>query len=72
MKRILTILPVLFLAVTACQEKVLPARLEVAQTNLSMESPAGETALELTATRSWIAYTDVPGARSFPPAAMAG
>ena len=72
MKRILTILPVLFLAVTACQEKVLPARLEVAQTNLSMESPAGETALELTATRSWVAYTDVSWCKVIPASGNGG
>lgn len=66
MKRISIILSVLFLAATACQEKVLPARLEVMQDVLSVESPSGRTQLEFTATRSWTVTTDAPWCRVVP------
>lgn len=65
MRRSLFLIPILCLAAAACQ-KELPARLEVVQDALSVESPAGRTQLEFTATRSWTATTDAPWCRVVP------
>lgn len=65
MRRSLFLIPILCLAAAACQ-KELPARLEVVQDALSVESPAGRTQLEFTATRSWTATTDAPWCRVIP------
>ncbi len=65
MRRSLFLIPILCLAAAACQ-KELPARLEVVQDVLSVESPAGRAQLEFTATRSWTATTDAPWCRVVP------
>ncbi len=71
MRRPFFLIPLLCLAAAACQ-KELPARLEVIQDVLSVESPAGGTRLEFIATRSWTATTDVPWCRALPESGNGG
>ena len=72
MKQILRLLPLLLLSVVACQEKELPARLEVGQAAISAESPAGSTKVEFTATRPWTARTDASWCRVIPESGNGG
>ena len=65
MKRILPALPFLLL-VAACQEKMLPTRLEVAQSSLSVESAAGQVQIELSSSESWSVTPDAPWCRVLP------
>ena len=71
MKRFSALIPVICLILVSC-EKVLPARLELGQTSVSFESPAGGTHLELIATGSWTAWADSPWCRVVPESGNGG
>ena len=71
MKRFSALIPVICLLLASCQ-KELPARLELGQTSVSFESPAGGTQVNLVSTRSWTAKASAPWCRVIPDSGNGG
>lgn len=71
MKRFSALIPVICLMLVSC-EKILPARLELGQTSVSLESPAGGAQVKLTSTRSWTATANSPWFRVVPDSGNGG